>query len=300
MTSEQWRAEFDIEIRFSNGGGLTAVGFRLDVDSARVTPEEIGAAFVRELGLLMVGSTRVSNIRMLAEPHKGRRSAAAAPVGRRIVELSHRIGDGTITYPGLPGPQVGSHLTREASEGHYAPGTSFEISRITMVGNTGTYLDAPYHRFADGADLADLPAECFADLEGLLVRVTGQQARAVDRDAFLPYDVAGRAVLVHTGWDVHFGTERYGAGDHPYLTADAVAYLVEAGATLVGIDSVNVDDTADGARPAHTGLLAARIPIVEHLTGLDQLPVTGFRFHAAPPRIERLATSIVRAYAVTG
>ena len=216
------------------------------------------------------------------------------------MELSHRITDGTVTYPGLPGPQVGSYLARGESEGHYAPGTSFEISRITMVGNTGTYLDAPYHRFADGADVADLPAERFADLEGVLVRVTGQHSRAVTREAFLPYDVAGRAVLVHTGWDVHFGTETYGGDGHPYLTGDAVAYLVGAGAALVGIDSLNVDDTADPRRPAHTGLLGAGIPVVEHLTGLDQLPVTGFRFHAAPPRIAGLATSIVRAYAVLG
>ncbi|WP_246203605.1 cyclase family protein [Streptomyces tailanensis] len=227
----------------------------------------------------------------------GPRKAPQGRGGRWVVDLSHTIRHGLITYPGLPGPEIGEHLTREASRGIYAPGTEFAIGRISMVSNTGTYLDSPFHRFSGGHDLAGLPIDRLTDLDGIVVRVQDADGRAVDRAALLPYDVTGRAVLIHTGWDRHFGTERYGHG-HPYLTADAVAWLVEQGAALVGIDSLNIDDTDDGTRPAHTGLLAAGIPVVEHLRGLEQLPPQGFRFHAAPPAVEGMGTFPVRAYAL--
>jgi len=216
---------------------------------------------------------------------------------RRVVDLSHPIRHGMITYPGLPGPEIGVHLSREESRAHYAPGTEFAIDRITMVGNTSTYLDSPFHRYGDGADLAALPLDRTADLDGIVVRVTGAASRAIDRAVFLPHRVTGRAVLLHTGWDRHFGTPAYGTG-HPYLTADAAAWLAEQGAALVGIDSLNVDDTADGSRPAHSTLLAAGIPIVEHLRGLDALPDEGFRFHAVPPAVCGMGTFPVRAYAI--
>ncbi len=203
-----------------------------------------------------------------------------------------------VTYPGLPGPEVTDFLTREASRARYAEGTEFSIARISMVANTGTYLDAPFHRFADGADLAAMPLASVADLDGVVVRV-GAPDRAVGRDALLPFEVRGRAVLVNTGWDRHWGTERYGI-DAPFLARDAAAWLAEQGAGLVGIDSVNIDDMGDGARPAHTLLLAAGIPIVEHLRGLDQLPASGFRFHAAPPLVHGMGTFPVRAFAVCG
>lgn len=227
----------------------------------------------------------------------GPRKAPQGRGGRWVVDLSHTIRHGLITYPGLPGPEIGEHLTRDASRGIYAPGTEFAIGRISMVSNTGTYLDSPFHRFSGGHDLAGLPIGRLTDLDGIVVRVQDADGRAVDRAALLPYDVTGRAVLIHTGWDRHFGTERYGHG-HPYLTADAVAWLVEQGAALVGIDSLNIDDTDDGTRPAHTGLLAAGIPVVEHLRGLEQLPPQGFRFHAAPPAVEGMGTFPVRAYAL--
>ncbi|MGW0843175.1 cyclase family protein [Streptomyces sp. NPDC002787] len=216
---------------------------------------------------------------------------------RRIVDLSHPIRHGMITYPGLPGPEIGEHLTREASREIYAPGTEFAMGRISMVSNTGTYVDSPYHRFGGGHDLAALPLERLIDLDGIVVRVQGAGRRAVDREALLPYDVTGRAVLIHTGWARHWGTDRYGHG-HPYLTADAVAWLVEQRAVLVGMDTLNIDDTDDGTRPAHTGLLAAGIPVVEHLRGLEQPPTQGFRFHAAPPAVEGMGTFPVRAYAL--
>ncbi|HEX6500321.1 MAG TPA: cyclase family protein [Micromonosporaceae bacterium] len=220
----------------------------------------------------------------------------------RVVDLTHVIRDGMTTVPGLPGPEIGDHLTREESRSRYAPGTEFHMGRISMIGNTGTYLDTPYHRYPDGVDLAGLPLVRTVDLDGLVVRVTGAADRAIGQEALLPYDVTGRAVLIHTGWDRHFGTERYGR-DHPYLTGEAARWLAERRPALVGIDSVNIDDmspAAAGARPAHSVLLAAGIPIVEHLRALDELPTDGFRFHAAPLPVEGLGTSPVRAYAVVG
>nr|WP_281262433.1 cyclase family protein [Allonocardiopsis opalescens] len=214
-----------------------------------------------------------------------------------MIDLSHRVRTGMETYPGLPGPEIGAHLSREESRGHYAPGTEFHIGRVSMVGNTGTYLDAPFHRFADGPDLANVLLSRMVDLDGVVVRATVGDQRAIDRSLLLPHDVTGRAVLLHTGWDRHFGTTRYNDG-HPYLTADGAAWLVEQGAALVGIDSLNIDDTDDAFRPAHTALLGAGIPVVEHLRGLDRLPPHGFRFTAAPPAVEGLGTFTVRAFAL--
>jgi arylformamidase len=218
--------------------------------------------------------------------------------GRRIVELSHPIRHGMVTYPGLPAPEIGDHLTREASRDHYAPGTEFHIGRITMVANTGTYLDTPAHRFSDGPDLAALPLAGLVDLDGLVVRTVGERGRGIEPEVLLAHRITGRAVLIHTGWDRHWGTDRYGSGGHPFLTARGAAWLAEQRPALVGIDSLNIDDTEDTTRPAHTALLAAGIPLVEHMRGLEQLPADGFRFHAAPPAVEGMGTFPVRAYAV--
>jgi arylformamidase len=218
------------------------------------------------------------------------------PGPHRLIELSHQIHHGMVTYPGLPGPELSDYLPREASPARYGPGTEFHIGRIAMVANTGTYLDSPFHRFAGATDVAGLPLHSVADLDGVVVR-TGARRRAIDSDALASYDVRDRAVLVHTGWDRHWATERYGTGN-PFLTAAAADWLVEQQAGLVGIDSVNIDDTSGPSRPVHTALLAAGIPIVEHLCGLDQLPPNGFRFHAAPPQVVGIGTFPVRAYAV--
>ncbi|WP_062352785.1 cyclase family protein [Herbidospora yilanensis] len=206
-----------------------------------------------------------------------------------LIELSHRIVEGMITYPGIPAPVLGVHLSREASRDLYAEGTEFFIGTITMAANTGTYLDSPSHRFAGGADLSGLPLEKLADLDGVVVK-------GVDLPGDL--DVAGKAVLFHTGWDTHWGTDAYFTG-HPHLTAETSAALVAGGAALVGIDSFNIDATPPkGERPAHTTLLGAGVPIVEHLTNLGSLPASGFRFHAAPPLVAGMGTFPVRAYAV--
>jgi kynurenine formamidase len=216
----------------------------------------------------------------------------------RLVDLSHVVEDGMVTYPGIPGPVITDHLTREASRDRYAPGTEFHIGRIDMVANTGTYLDAPSHRWADGVDLAGLTLESLALLPGAIVRHKGP---AIDADAFERVAVAGAAVLVHTGWDRHWGTDAYGGPGAPYLTADAATALADAGAALVGIDSVNIDDTTDGSRPAHSILLRAGIPIVEHLRGLEQLEAAAsFTFTAVPVPVRGMGTFPVRAFAAVG
>jgi arylformamidase len=214
-----------------------------------------------------------------------------------FVDLSQPIRNGESTYPGLPAPVLGTHLSREASRGRYAPGTEFDIGTITMVGNTGTYLDTPFHRYPDGFDLAGLALERCADLEGVVVRAPDR--RAIDADLLAHDEMAHRAVLFHTGWSRHFGTPAYGSGA-PFLTEAAATRLVDAGAALVGIDSVNIDDTDGNARPAHSILLAAGIPIVEHLTALERLPDRGFRFTAVPAPVVGLGTFPVRAFARLG
>jgi kynurenine formamidase len=216
---------------------------------------------------------------------------------KAIVDLSHVIEHGMTTYKGLPGPHICDFWTREGSAANYDDGSTFQIGRIDMVANTGTYLDTPFHRYADGKDLAELPLSSLADLPGIVVRQPFEEAIAVDVAAFAGLDVGGKAVLVHTGWDRHWRTERYGS-DHSFLTAAAADWLVENGAALVGIDSNNIDDTRQRARPVHTRLLGAEIPVCEHMTGLGQLPDEGFRFTAAPPKVRGMGTFPVRAYAV--
>jgi len=214
---------------------------------------------------------------------------------RDFVDLSHPIEHGMETYRPLPGPVIEDHLGREASRAHYAPGTEFHIGRLTMVANTGTYLDAPFHRFADGLDVSQLDLSALVDLPALVVRLVERAARAIGPE-LIPDDVRGRAVLVHTGWDAHWRTEAYFSG-HPFLTRPAAERLRDGGAVLVGIDSLNIDDTGDGTRPAHTVLLAAGIPIVEHLRGLGSVPTEGARFSAVPAPVRGMGTFPVRAFA---
>lgn len=212
----------------------------------------------------------------------------------RLIDLSHTVEDGMVTYRGLPAPVITDFLTREDSRRVYAEGAEFHIGRIEMVANTGTYLDSPFHRYAEGQDLSELPLESVAHLDALVIRHSG---RAVAEAAFEGLDVAGRAVLVHTGWDRHWGTPQYFEG-HPFLTRDAAQCLAAGGAALVGIDSLNIDDTEDLARPAHSLLLGAGIPVAEHLCNLGALPASGFRFYAVPVKVRRFGTFPVRAFAV--
>ncbi|GAA3026409.1 cyclase family protein [Microbacterium dextranolyticum] len=225
---------------------------------------------------------------------------ARAETPARIVDLSHPIRAGLVTYPGLPAPEITPFLTREDSRGKYAPGTEFAMDVITMIGNTGTYLDSPFHRYGDGADLAgldlatlvDLPTEVFH-----LGALISPERRAITADLVSGRDVRGAAVLLHTGWDRLFATEAYGHGA-PFLTGEAAQALIDGGAVLVGIDSVNIDDTESGGeRPAHSSLLRAGVHVVEHLTRLGDLPERGARFTAAPPAVEGFGTFPVRAFA---
>jgi kynurenine formamidase len=295
--SNEKRVQFDFEIEFSNGGGLDGRAFRLDIDGDDISETALADYIVRDLRLLMVGAVRIRNKTIIAEPHKRDAAAIAAIVKSRFVDLSHTIEDGMITYKGLPAPLICDHLSREQSRAHYAPGTEFQIGRITMVANTGTYIDSPFHRYANGADVAAFDLATIAMLDAVVVRVTGRAGRAIPRSAFVPFDVRGKAVLVHTGWDVHWRTDAYFEG-HPFLTADAAEFLRDAGARLVGIDSLNIDDIADGSRPVHTTLLGAGIPIVEHLCRLGEVPVAGFRFSAVPPKVRGIGTFPVRAFAL--
>jgi kynurenine formamidase len=216
-----------------------------------------------------------------------------ADLAERLVDLSHVIEDGMTTYKGLPGPHICDFWSRAHSAQFYEDGSTFQIGRIDMVANTGTYLDAPFHRFEDGADLAALDLAQLAGLEGLVVRSEGP---AIGPEPFDRPEVAGKAVLVHTGWDRHWRTEAYQSG-HPFLTEAAARLLAARGARLVGIDSHNIDDTAGRTRPVHTILLGAGILICEHMTGLAALPDRGFRFYAVPPKVAGMGTFPVRAFA---
>jgi kynurenine formamidase len=211
----------------------------------------------------------------------------------RLVDLSHVIEHGMVTYKGLPGPHICDFWSRDHSASFYEDGSTFQIGRIDMVANTGTYLDAPFHRYADGADLAALGLEQLTSLEALVVR---SQAMAIDAEVFEALQLAGKAVLVHTGWDQHWRTEAY-YENHPFLTEAAARLLAERGARLVGIDSHNIDDTRTKRRPVHTILLGAGVLVCEHLTNLAALPVSGFRFTAAPPKVSGMGTFPVRAFA---
>jgi len=215
----------------------------------------------------------------------------------RLIDLSHEIEHGMVTYRGLPAPVISDWLTREASSARYAAGTTFQIGKIDMLANTGTYIDAPFHRYDNGRDVAGYRLEAVADLPGLVARATSRQTRAIDASRFAGLEVKGKAVLVHTGWDAHWRTDTYSAGQHPFLTRDAAEHLVKAGAALVGIDSLNIDDDKDGSRPAHTILLGAGVAIVEHMTNLAALPDTGFSFFAVPPKVKGMGSFPVRAFA---
>lgn len=298
----EYRASFDADVTFGNGGDLAVHGFRVDIPVADIDEAGIAALFVASLGLLMTDTVELRNVEIFAEPHKGTRGGPAdrgdsgPGPGDGLVELSHVIRSGMVTYPGLPAPAITPYLTREASRARYAPGTEFAIGKLTMVGNTGTYLDAPFHRFADGPDLDAIPLTRTVGVPAVVVRVTGTRQRQISAGALAAVNVRGKAVLLHTGDDARFGTPKY-AEDARFLTREGAAWLADHEPALVGIDAVNIDDTADGERPAHTLLLAAGIPVIEHLTGLEQLPPTGATFTAVPLRIQGLGTITVRAFA---
>ncbi|MET0673060.1 MAG: cyclase family protein [Microbacterium pygmaeum] len=317
------RAVFDFDIRFANGGGLTGEGFRLDLPGADISTADLELLLVRHLGLTLVGSVEITGLEIVEEAHRGSRGVEGgagdagtrnadraaidraaidrAAIDRAVIDLSHPIRAGLVTYPGLPAPTIASHLTREDSRAKYAPGTEFAMDIITMIGNTGTYLDSPFHRYAEGPDLAGLELASLVDLPAEVFHLDDAWSasdRGIRPASLADRDVRGTAVLLHTGWDRHFGTPAYGTGA-PFLTGEGAQWLIDAGVVLVGIDSLNIDDTESGGeRPAHSLLLAAGVHVVEHLTRLEQLPPRGARFTAAPPAVEGFGTFPVRAYAL--
>jgi kynurenine formamidase len=216
--------------------------------------------------------------------------------GGKLIDLSHTIEHGMVTYKGLPAPIICDYLSREASRARYAEGTEFQIGKIEMIANTGTYLDSPFHRYPHGYDLSELALQSLADLDCVVVRMTDRRDRAIDR---LPVDLAtlrGKALLIHTGWDAHWRTDQY-FEQPPHLTGELASSLVHAGVALVGIDSFNIDSTDDGTRPVHSALLGAGIPIVEHMCGLNAVPDCGARFFAVPVKVKGMGTFPVRAFA---
>jgi len=216
----------------------------------------------------------------------------------KLIDVSHIIEDGMITYKGLPAPSISDHLTRAQSRIVYAPGTEFHIGKIEMVANTGTYIDSPFHRYADGADLSELSLSSLANLDGLIVRKEANAERAIAARDLAGLDLKGKAVLFHTGWDQHWRTEKYFDGNHPFVAAETAEHLAQSGAALVGIDSYNIDDTAGGTRPAHSILLRVGIPIVEHLCKLEELPDEDFKFFAVPVKVRKFGTFPVRAFGI--
>lgn len=287
------RVRFDFEVEFSNGGGIQGQDFRLDIEGEDISDGELADYIVRDMRLLMVGGVRILNKEIIEEPHKRARSSGPESRESDFIDVSHAVEDGMVTYKGLPAPIVCDYLSREESRNHYDAGTEFQIGRLEMVGNTGTYLDSPFHRYEGGKDLSQLPLGSLADLDAVVVRHGG--GRAIDRDAFAGLDVSGKAVLVNTGWDANWRTDAYFEG-HPFLTRGAAEHLAGSGAALVGIDSYNIDDTEDGSRPAHTVLLGEEIPIVEHMTRLGRLPDRDVRFSAVPVKVKDFGTFPVRAF----
>ncbi|MEP7284215.1 MAG: cyclase family protein [Chloroflexota bacterium] len=293
------RVKFDFQIGFMNRGSIQGQDFRLDIDGDDISDQALADTIVADMRLLMVGSVRILNKTIITEPHK-RDSASRLQSGVQLVDCSHIVEDGMITYKGIPAPIICDYLSREESRKRYAPGTEFHIGKIELVANTGTYLDSPFHRYADGKDLSELPLTSLANLDGLVIRVVARPERAITRadfEAVAGVDIRGKAVLVHTGWDSHWRTDQY-FENHPYLTADAAEFLVESGAKLVGIDSYNIDSVDTGERPVHSILLGADIPIAEHLCGLAHVPDSNFKFFAVPVKVKGMGTFPIRAFAI--
>ncbi len=302
--SAEHRAHFDFTISFANGGGMQGEGFRLDLPSPDLDEGAIGRLLVRHLGLALVDDVELRGLRIVEEPHRGSRGVDAAPEAvERVIDLSHPIEAGLVTYPGLPAPTIVPHLTREDSRSRYAPGTEFAMDVITMIGNTGTYLDAPYHRYADGGDLAALDLSTLVGLRAEVFHLRDSwsaERRGIRASVLADRDLAGSAVLLDTGWSRYFGAPEYGVGS-PFLTEEGARFLVDEGVRLVGIDALNIDDTESGGeRPAHSILLAAGVHVVEHLTNLAEVPARGARFTAAPPAVRGFGTFPVRAFATVG
>lgn len=289
------RVKFDFTIYFTNGGSLKGEDFRLDIAGEEITDKELADYLVEDMRLLMVGRVEILNKTIFTESHK-RKSIDTKTQNSILIDLSHTIEHGLVTYKGLPAPIVCDYLSREDSKKFYEAGTEFQIGKIEMVTNTGTYLDCPFHRFPNDKDLSEVGLEAFTDLEGIKITVPFTQTLAVTKPHLEGFELRNRAVLIQTDWSNHWNTEKY-YENHPYLTQEAAEYLRDCKVKLVGIDSHNIDNTQFNSRPVHTTLLGAEILIVEHLCNLYLLPQDGFTFSAIPPKFKGVGTFPVRAMA---
>ncbi|HVI44053.1 MAG TPA: cyclase family protein [Chitinophaga sp.] len=288
------RVKFDFDITFTNGGGIKGEDFRLDIAGDDISDKELADYIIADMRLLMVGEAKILNKEIITEAHK--RKPIDATEESYLIDLSHTIENGLVTYKGLPAPVICDYLSREDSRALYEEGTEFQIGKIEMVTNTGTYIDCPFHRYEHGKDLSEMPLERFADLDGIVIRVPYTTTRSITADMLRNYEIRNRAVLIHTGWASHWNTPQY-YEDHAHLTQDAAEYLRDCAVKLVGIDSHNIDSTYGKSRPVHTILLGAEILIVEHLCNLEVLPDDGFTFSAVPPKFKGAGTFPVRAMA---
>ena len=295
----QKRVKFDFEFFFTNGGSIKGEDFRLDIDGEDIADKALADYIIADMRLLMVGETHILNKEIIVEPHKRLAKpdkSTSFDKSSILIDLSHTIEDGLITYKGLPAPIVCDYLSRADSKQYYEEGTTFQIGKIEMVGNTGTYIDCPFHRYEDGKDLSDVELERFAELDAIKISVPFTESQVVTKAHLENYEIRNRAVLIHTGWDIHWNTDQY-FENNPYLTAEAAEYLRDCEVKLVGIDSHNIDNTAGNSRPVHSILLGADILIVEHMCNLDALPKDGFVFNAVPPKFKGVGTFPVRAFA---
>ena len=295
----QKRVKFDFEFFFTNGGSIKGEDFRLDIDGEDIADKALADYIIADMRLLMVGETHILNKEIIVEPHKRLAKldkSTSFDKSSILIDLSHTIEDGLITYKGLPAPIVCDYLSRADSKQYYEEGTTFQIGKIEMVGNTGTYIDCPFHRYEDGKDLSDVELERFAELDAIKISVPFTESQVVTKAHLENYEIRNRAVLIHTGWDIHWNTDQY-FENNPYLTAEAAEYLRDCEVSLVGIDSHNIDNTAGNSRPVHSILLGADILIVEHMCNLDALPKDGFVFNAVPPKFKGVGTFPVRAFA---
>lgn len=286
------RVVFDFDIEFTNGGGIQGQDFRLDIAGETITDAELADYIIKDLRLLMVGKVKILNKFYIQEKHK--RQPVNGPSQELLVDLSHTIFDGLITYKGLPAPVICDFLSREESKGKYEEGTEFQIGKIEMVTNTGTYIDCPFHRYAHGKDLSEVELEAFANLDAITIDAT--RALEIGIQFFQNLEIRNKAVMIRTGWAKHWNTEAY-FENHPFVTREAAEYLRDCGVKLVGIDSHNIDDTRGNSRPVHSILLGAEILIVEHLCNLEKLPAAGYLFSAVPPKFRGAGTFPVRAFA---
>lgn len=286
------RVVFDFSVIFSNGGGIQGQDFRLDIEGETISDAILADYIVQDLRLLMVEKVDILNKHYIREKHK-RITANSAGTGT-LIDLSHTIFDGLVTYKGLPAPVICDYLSRESSIGKYEEGTTFQIGKIEMVSNTGTYIDCPFHRFEHGKDLSEVGLEAFANIEAITVNTIGTME--IGPEYFENLDLQNKAVLIRTDWSENWNTDAY-FENHPFLNRQAAEFLRDKGAKLVGIDSHNIDDTRGSSRPVHTILLGAEILIVEHLCNLNQLPENNYFFSAVPPKFRRVGTFPVRAFA---